>query len=222
MNSQINNIRKSTKKILESIPPGVLLLAAAKMRTLEEVEAAIQAGVTDIGYNYVQEALPIIQTIGDRAKWHMIGHLQQNKVKIAVEYFDMIETVDSWRLAQSLDRYCANLQKKMPVLVEVNSGRETNKTGVLPEEVDELVIRMSTLQNLRVEGLMTMGPRFGDPEDSRPYFKATREVFERIAARNLPNITMKFLSMGMSNSYQIAIEEGANIVRIGTKLFGER
>ena len=222
MNSQINNIRKSTKKILESIPPGVLLLAAAKTRTLEEVEAAIQAGVTDIGYNYVQEALPIIQTIGDRAKWHMIGHLQQNKVKIAVEYFDMIETVDSWRLAQSLDRYCANLQKKMPVLVEVNSGRETNKTGVLPEEVDELVIRMSTLQNLRIEGLMTMGPRFGDPEDSRPYFKATREVFERIAARNLPNITMKFLSMGMSNSYQIAIEEGANIVRIGTKLFGER
>lgn len=198
------------------------MLAAAKTRTLEEVEAAIQAGVTDIGYNYVQEALPIIQTIGDRAKWHMIGHLQQNKVKIAVEYFDMIETVDSWRLAQSLDRYCANLQKKMPVLVEVNSGRETNKTGVLPEEVDELVIRMSTLQNLRVEGLMTMGPRFGDPEDSRPYFKATREVFERIAARNLPNITMKFLSMGMSNSYQIAIEEGANIVRIGTKLFGER
>ncbi len=222
MNSQINNIRKSTKKILESIPPGVLLLAAAKTRTLEEVEAAIQAGVTDIGYNYVQEALPIIQTIGDRAKWHMIGHLQQNKVKIAVEYFDMIETVDSWRLAQSLDRYCANLQKKMPVLVEVNSGRETNKTGVLPEEVDELVIRMSTLQNIRVEGLMTMGPRFGDPEDSRPYFQATREVFERIAARNLPNITMKFLSMGMSNSYQIAIEEGANIVRIGTKLFGER
>lgn len=198
------------------------MLAAAKTRTLEEVEAAIQAGVTDIGYNYVQEALPIIQTIGDRAKWHMIGHLQQNKVKIAVEYFDMIETVDSWRLAQSLDRYCANLQKKMPVLVEVNSGRETNKTGVLPEEVDELVIRMSTLQNIRVEGLMTMGPRFGDPEDSRPYFKATREVFERIAARNLPNITMKFLSMGMSNSYQIAIEEGANIVRIGTKLFGER
>lgn len=222
MNSQINNIRKSTKKILESIPPGVLLLAAAKTRTLEEVEAAIQAGVTDIGYNYVQEALPIIQTIGDRAKWHMIGHLQQNKVKIAVEYFDMIETVDSWRLAQSLDHYCANLQKKMPVLVEVNSGREINKTGVLPEEVDELVIRMSTLQNLRVEGLMTMGPRFGDPEDSRPYFQATREVFERIAARNLPNITMKFLSMGMSNSYQIAIEEGANIVRIGTKLFGER
>ncbi|MDO9547085.1 MAG: YggS family pyridoxal phosphate-dependent enzyme [Pelolinea sp.] len=222
MNSQINNIGESIKRILELIPPGVLLLVAAKTRTLEEVEAAIQAGVTDFGYNYVQEALPIIQTIGNRAKWHMIGHLQQNKAKIAVENFDMIETVDSWHLAQTLDRYCTNIQKKMPVLVEVNSGHEANKTGVLPEAVDELVIQMSTLKCLCVQGLMTMGPRFGDPEESRPYFKATCEIFERIAAKNLPNITMQFLSMGMSNSYQIAIEEGANIVRIGTKLFGKR
>ena len=222
MEPQINAIGESVRRILDTIPSSVLLLAAAKTRTLEEVEAAIQAGVTDFGYNYVQEALPIIQTIGNRAKWHMIGHLQQNKVKIAVENFDMIETVDSWRLAQSLDRYCANLQKKMPVLVEVNSGHEASKTGVLPEAVDELIMQMSSLKYLCVEGLMTMGPRFGDPEDSRPYFKATREVFERIAARNLPNVEMQFLSMGMSNSYQIAIEEGANIVRIGTKLFGER
>lgn len=222
MNSQINNIAKSFRQILHTIPPGVLLLAAAKTRTLDEIEAAIQAGVTDFGYNYVQEALPIIQTIGSRAKWHMIGHLQKNKAKIVAEHFDMIETVDSWRLAQTLDRYCSDIQKKMPVLVEVNSGHEANKTGILPEAVDELVIQMSGLKYLSVEGLMTMGPRFGDPEESRPYFKATREVFERIAARNLPNITMRFLSMGMSNSYQIAIEEGANIVRIGTGLFGKR
>ena len=110
----------------------------------------------------------------------------------------------------------------MPVLLEVNSGHEANKTGILPEAVDELVVQMSTLKYLRVEGLMTMGPRFGDPEENRPYFKTTREVFERIASRNFPNITMHFLSMGMSNSYQIAIEEGANIVRIGSMLFGER
>lgn len=222
MNSQMNKISESLRQILHTIPPGVLLLAAAKTRTLEEVEATIQAGVTDFGYNYVQEALPIIQAIGSRAKWHMIGHLQQNKVKIAVEHFDMIETVDSWRLAQTLDRYCENIQKKMPVLVEVNSGHEASKTGVLPEAVDELVIQMSKLKYLCVEGLMTMGPRFGDPEESRPYFKATRKVFERITSRNLPNMTMRFLSMGMSNNYQIAIEEGANIVRIGTRLFGER
>ena len=222
MNSQINDISESIRQILHTIPSGVLLLAAAKTRTLEEVETAIQAGVTDFGYNYVQEALPIIQTISSRAKWHIIGHLQQNKAKIATEHFDMIETVDSWRLAQTLDRYCANIQKKMPVLLEVNSGHEANKTGILPEAVDELVVQMSTLKYLRVEGLMTMGPRFGDPEENRPYFKTTREVFERIASRNFPNITMHFLSMGMSNSYQIAIEEGANIVRIGSMLFGER
>lgn len=222
MNPQINNLGQSIKRILDSIPPGVLLLAAAKTRTLEEVEVAIQSGVTDFGYNYVQEALPIIQAIGNRAKWHMIGHLQQNKVSVAVSDFDMIETVDSWHLAQTLDHHCAKIQKKMPVLVEVNSGREVNKTGVLPEAVDDLIIQMSSLKYLSVEGLMTMGPRFGDPENSRPYLKATREVFERIADRNLPNINMKYLSMGMSNNYQIAIEEGANIIRIGTKLFGER
>ncbi|NMC84353.1 MAG: YggS family pyridoxal phosphate-dependent enzyme [Anaerolineaceae bacterium] len=222
MNSKISNISESFRQILHTIPTGVLLLAAAKTRTLEEVEAAIQAGITAFGYNYVQEALPIIQEIGDQTKWHMIGHLQQNKVSVAVKNFDMIETVDSWRLAQALDHQCAKIQKKMPVLVEVNSGREVSKTGVLPEAVDDLIIQMSSLKYLSVEGLMTMGPRFGDPEDSRPYFKATREVFERIAARNLPNIAMKYLSMGMSNSYQIAIEEGATIIRIGTKLFGER
>ena len=123
MNPQINNLGQSIKRILDSIPPGVLLLAAAKTRTLEEVEVAIQSGVTDFGYNYVQEALPIIQAIGNRAKWHMIGHLQQNKVSVAVSNFDMIETVDSWHLAQTLDHHCAKIQKKMPVLVEVNSGR---------------------------------------------------------------------------------------------------
>ena len=187
-----------------------------------EVEIAIEAGITHFGYNYVNEALPIIQEIGSRANWHMIGHLQRNKAKMVVENFDMIETVDSWKLAQTLNRYCENSQKIMPVLVEVNSGYEENKTGVLPEKVDELVIQISTLKNIRVEGLMTMGPRIGNPEDSRPYFKTTRAIFERLATMGLENISMNFLSMGMSNSYRIAIEEGANIIRIGTILFGER
>ncbi|MBU0510243.1 MAG: YggS family pyridoxal phosphate-dependent enzyme [Chloroflexi bacterium] len=222
MNSPVNEISESVKRILETIPPEVILVAAAKTRTLEEVEAAIQAGVTHIGYNYIQEALPIIQTIGSRVTWHMIGHLQRNKAKMAGQHFDMIETIDSWQLAQTLDRHCANFGKTMSVLVEVNSGRESNKTGVLPDDVDEFVRRISALEHLRVEGLMTMGPRFGDPEDSRPYFKATRVAFDRLTALNLPNVTMRYLSMGMSNSYRIAIEEGANIVRIGTKLFGGR
>ena len=222
MTLQINGITESVGRILETIPSEVLLIAAAKTRSLEEVEAVIHAGVTHIGYNYVQEALPIIQAIGSRATWHMIGHLQSNKAKLVAQHFDMIETVDSWRLAQTLDRYCANLEKTMPILVEINSGREANKTGVMPEDVDELVHRISALKHIYVNGLMTMGPRFGDPENSRPYFKTTREAFERLAAKNWPNVTMRYLSMGMSNSYRIAIEEGANIIRIGTSLFGER
>jgi pyridoxal phosphate enzyme (YggS family) len=217
-----NGIAESVENILKTIPPHVLLLAAAKTRSLEEVEAVLSGGVTHIGYNYVQEALPIIQAIGSRATWHMIGHLQRNKTKTAIQYFDMIETVDSWRLAQTLNRYCEIKQKTMPVLVEINSGSEANKTGVLPDEVDRLVEQMSTLKYLRLEGLMTMGPRFGDPEDSRSYYRATREVFERLSARDLLNVNMRYLSMGMSNSYRIAIEEGANIIRIGSQLFGER
>jgi pyridoxal phosphate enzyme (YggS family) len=222
MNAGIHEIEESVKRIQKTIPPGVLLLAAAKTRTLEEVVSVIRAGVTHIGYNYVQEALPIIQTIGSRAIWHMIGHLQRNKAKIAAIYFDMIETVDSWKLAQTLEYYCKANHKTMPVLIEINSGREAKKTGVLPEAVEELVLQMSTLEHLRLDGLMTMGPRFGNPEDSRPYFKTTRAMFERLAVMNLPNISMRYLSMGMSNSYHIAIEEGANIVRLGSKLFGDR
>ena len=215
-------ISEVVKQIKDSISSDVILLAAAKTRSLEEVEAVIQAGVTHIGYNYIQEAIPIIQSIGTKAEWHMIGHLQRNKAKIAIQNFDMIETVDSWHLAQTIDRYCGQIHKIMPVLVEINSGREANKTGVLPEEVDDLIQKIATLANIHIEGLMTMGPRFGNPEDARPYFKATREIFEKIAANKLPNVNMRFLSMGMSNSYQIAIEEGANIIRIGTKLFGQR
>ena len=218
----LDNVKKTIKEILNTIPSHVLLVAAAKTRSLEEVQTAIEAGVTHIGYNYLQEALPIIQTIGKGAEWHFIGHLQRNKAKIVARNFDMVETVDSLRLAQTLDRHCANLEKKMPILIEINSGRESNKTGILPKDVDVFIQQINMLENLHVEGLMTMGPRFGDPEESRPYFKATREAFERLAAKNISNVEMRYLSMGMSNSYQIAIEEGANIVRIGTKLFGER
>lgn len=222
MNSRSEEIIKSVRVILETLPSNILLLAAAKTRTLEEVKAVINAGVTHIGYNYVQEALPIIQTIESKAKWHMIGHLQRNKAKLAVQNFDMIETVDSLRLAQMIDRHCEQIQKVMPVLVEINSGREANKTGVLPEEVDDLIQKIASFANIHIEGLMTMGPRFGNPEDARLYFKIAKDAYERIAAKNLPNVSMRFLSMGMSNSYQIAIEEGANIIRIGTKLFGQR
>ena len=144
------------------------------------------------------------------------------KVKKAVTIFDMIETVDSVDIAREIDRRCAQISKVMPVLIEVNSGRERQKTGVFPEETEELVREIAGLPNIKLMGLMAMGPRFGDPEDSRPYFVETRKVFERLKKLNLPNIEMRYLSMGMTNSYKIALEEGANIIRIGNKIFGER
>jgi pyridoxal phosphate enzyme (YggS family) len=170
----------------------------------------------------VQEAEEMHHVIGNQVKWHMIGHLQRNKVKKAIKLFNMIETMDSFQLAEMVDKQCALENKIMPVLIEINSGNESNKTGVLPEDADELILKISNLSNLRVQGLMTMGPRFGYPEDARPYFKATKKAFDRLKKLDIPNVEMKYLSMGMSNSYKIAIEEGANIIRIGTKLFGKR
>jgi pyridoxal phosphate enzyme (YggS family) len=214
-------IHDAVVRILQSLPPGIVLVAAAKSRTVEEVRVAVRAGVTCVGHNYVQEAAQMIPCFEGPVRWHMLGHLQRNKVKRAVQLFDMIETVDSRRLAQEIERRCAVDAKVMPVLVEVNSGREPQKAGVLPENVDELVWHISELPHLRLQGLMTMGPRFGDPEDARPYFRHTRKIFERLAAAKIPNVEMRFLSMGMSNSFRVAIEEGANMVRIGTLLFGQ-
>jgi len=215
-------IKENVRRILDQLPEGVRLVAAAKTRTPEEIMEAVGAGVTIIGENYVQEAEAARGVVGDRAKWHFIGYLQRNKVKKAVALFDMLETVDSVKLAQEIDKQCALVGKVMPVLIEVNSGREEQKSGVLSEDVEPLVKALSAFKNIRVMGLMTMGPRFGDPEDARPYFVETRKIFERLKGLNLPGVEMKYLSMGMTNSYQVAIEEGANVVRLGTRIFGER
>lgn len=215
-------IRENVQRLLAELPPGVLLVAAAKGRTPQEIIEALEAGVRIIGENYVQEAERAFAVIGRRAQWHMIGHLQTNKAKKAVEIFDMIETLDSVRLAQELEKHCARLGKTMPVLIEINSGREPQKSGIFPEDAEALIREVAQFPHLRVLGLMTMGPRFGNPDDARPYFRETRKLFERIKALHIPNVEMKYLSMGMSNSYKVALEEGANIVRIGTKIFGER
>lgn len=215
-------IRENVQKILSELPQGVELVAAAKARLPEEVLEAVKAGVKIVGENYIQEAERAYALVGNRAKWHFIGHLQKNKVKKAAALFDMIETVDSIELAEEIDKRCSQIGKVMPVLIEVNSGREEQKAGVVPEKVESLIREISGLQHIKVMGLMTMGPYSPDPEDSRPYFVETSQVFEKIKKLNLPNTEMKYLSMGMTSSYQIAIAEGANMVRIGTKIFGER
>jgi len=205
----------------------VTIVLAGKTRTPEEIEEVMEAGATDIGENYVQEAEKMYNSLGEKAKkirWHMIGNLQKNKVTKALQIFDVIQTVNSLEKALAINKRAEKMEKITPVYIEINIGSEITKSGVEPkyEIIENLVGEMSKLACLKVDGLMTMGPRFGNPEDSRPDFRKTKEIFERIKALNLPGVNMQTLSMGMSNSYKIAIEEGANLVRLGTIIFGER
>ena len=215
-------IKENVEHLLRELPEGVTLLAAAKERSADEISKAIRAGITIIGENYLQDALRVINKVKEKAQWHFIGHLQTNKVKKVIDIFDLIESVDSLKLAKEIERCCMRRDKVMPVLIEVNSGEEDQKNGVAPMDVEKLAREISALNYIKIMGLMTMGPRFGDPEQARPYFRKTREIFDQIRDLRLPNVEMRWLSMGMTNSYKIAIEEGANLVRVGTKIFGQR
>jgi len=220
-------------RIREEIPKDVTIVLSVKTRTVEQIEEAIDAGVADIGENYVQEAGQMYSALQKKAakvKWHMIGHLQTNKINKALRIFDVIQTVDSLEKAAAIDKRVEGVRKKViPVYIEINIGSEFSKAGIKPAEhepfeeyIEKLIRDMSKLEHIRLEGLMTMGPRLGNPEDVRPYFRRTREIFEKTKALALPNVNMKYLSMGMTNSYGVAIEEGSNMIRIGTAIFGER
>jgi len=209
-------IKNNVQKVLSALPGHVELVAASKSRNVEEILEAINGGVKTIGENYVQEAEEKFSLIASKVKWHFIGHLQKNKVKRAVRLFDMIETVDSLEIAACLDRASSEAGKIMPILVEINSAFEKNKSGVLPQGAENLIKDMLGFKNIRVSGLMTMGPALKNPEDYRPYFRDTKALFDKIKS----TLDIKYLSMGMSDSYHIAIQEGANLVRLGTALFG--
>jgi pyridoxal phosphate enzyme (YggS family) len=218
----MDSIKENVRNIIRELPEDVILVAAVKGKKSQELVEAVNAGVSVIGENYLQEAEEHFRIIGDKVKWHFIGHLQLNKVKKAVQIFDMIETVDSFKLAKEIDKRCKEIEKIIPVLIEINSAKEPQKFGVLPEDAERLIREISFFENIKIQGLMTMGPNLSDPEKLRPYFKLTKDLFEEIRTLNLNNVEMKYLSMGMTDSYKIAIEEGANIVRIGTKIFGRR
>ncbi len=219
----MTQVADRVRHILDALPEGVLLVAAAKTRSPEEVREACEAGLRAVGHNYIQEGQAMREALDDLdIRWHFIGPLQRNKARHAVRSFDVVETVDSLRLARALDKRCRIEGRTLPVLLEVNSGREASKHGVLPGDVAELARQVSQLEHLRVHGLMTMGPFTGDPEASRPYFVITRRLFDELGAMDLPGVEMAWLSMGMSNSWQVAVQEGANIVRIGTAIFGPR
>ncbi len=214
-------IRENVRRIINELPHGVRLLAATKGRSVDEILQAIDAGVDLIGENYVQEAITKYSEIGNRVEWHFIGHLQRNKVKKAVEIFNMIETVDSFKIAMEIDKRAKIIGKIMFILIEVNSGREKQKAGVMPEDVLKLAEDIYPLEHVRLMGVMTMGPVVSTPEEIRPYFKLTREIFDELRYI-YGDEQIKYLSMGMTDTWKIAVEEGANIVRIGTGIFGPR
>ena len=201
----------------------VRLLAASKSQPVDALRAALAAGVVLVGENYVQEAQEKKRQLADaKVEWHMIGHLQRNKAKLAVELFDVIESLDNLALARELDKEAAKLSKIVRTFIEVNLAGEESKTGIAKGEVAGLLETISRLDHLSVEGLMTVPPYRENLEDVRPYFRELRELRDSLNSLNLPNVQLKELSMGMTHDFTVAIEEGATIVRVGTALFGPR
>jgi len=204
-------------------PKNIKLVAISKWMDIEQIQQAIDCGQILFGENYLQEASGKIQHFPRTINWHFTGHLQSNKAKQAAELFDVVETVDRLSVAQALDKHAKLLKKELSVLVQVNTGREKQKSGIFPEETEHLLRLIAKETDLRILGLMTMPPFFADPEKSRPYFKELKNLAELLAAQDLftDNNNVE-LSMGMSGDYPVAIQEGATIVRVGTALFGAR
>jgi PLP dependent protein len=200
----------------------ITIVCAAKTKGPEAVRAAIAGGATDIGENYVQEAREKIAQVPDPAHWHLIGHLQRNKAKEAVRLFTLIHSLDTEALAQELHRQGEKQGKIVRALIEVNLGGEQSKSGIAPAHVEPLLEAVATLPSLHVEGFMTVPPPGPNAEASRPYFHELARLRERYARFQTTNIALRTLSMGMTDDYQVAIEEGATIVRIGRAIFGER
>lgn len=203
-------------------PSDARLMAVTKQVEDERILEAVDAGIDMIGENYVQEGKRKFDIIGPGVEWHLIGHLQRNKAKYVVRFIDMIHSVDRLDVAREIDRRAAVEGRVMKVLVEVNLAGEQSKSGIGSDEVSGLVRQIATLPGLSVQGLMTMPPWFSDPQEARPFFRELRLLRDRIAEEDIPGVKMKELSMGMSADYQVAIEEGATIVRVGRALFGSR
>ncbi|MDH3392495.1 MAG: YggS family pyridoxal phosphate-dependent enzyme [Desulfobulbaceae bacterium] len=204
-------------------PAAVRLVAVSKRVPLERLQEAVAAGQLVFGENYLQEADLKIKALGGGVEWHFIGHLQSNKAKLASTLFDAVETVDRLKLATALDRHLAGEGKRMPVLLQVNIGREVQKSGVLPEDAEALLRQVNDLPNLAVRGLMAMPPYFENCEDVRPFFRQLRQMADAFVDQGLLGQHGPLeVSMGMSGDYEVAVEEGATLVRVGTALFGER
>ena len=200
----------------------VLLVAVSKTRTPEEINIAIEAGVTDIGENKVQEIMDKYDDIKP-VRWHMIGHLQTNKVKYIIDKVSMIHSVDSYKLAAEINKRAAACGITMDILLQVNSAQEESKFGISTEETEGLIMQiLDSCENIRIRGLMCIAPYADDPEDIKKYFDSVKEQYDQFSTIDHPNLDFRYLSMGMSHDFPVAIEAGSNLVRVGSAIFGER
>lgn len=222
----ISTIRKKINKAQEIsslAEKEILLLAVTKTIGIPQIEEAVACGLTTLGENRVQELLSKYDQIKVPVDWHLIGHLQTNKVKYIIDKVSLIHSLDSLALAREIDKRSGEKNQVTPVLVQINVADEDSKFGLAPAAVEDFIKEAAmTYPNIAIKGLMTIGPYVEDPEEARPVFQEMRNIRDRVRELGIPQVEMKYLSMGMTNDYQIAVEEGANIVRVGSGIFGTR
>jgi len=219
-------VKENIFRIKERIPDSVTIVAVSKGRTVEQIREAVAAGITDIGENRVQEAIVKQSSSGAQElrssgalRWHMVGHLQTNKVKEAVKIFDLIHSVESLRLAAEIDKQAAKINKVQDILLEVKTSTEATKFGLKPKDTIEVIKVAAKFKNINIKGLMTIAPLLDNAEKSRPYFRMLRELKDKINELRTLNSELNILSMGMTDDYEVAIEEGSNMVRLGRAIF---
>ncbi len=225
-------LKENLKKVEETVQAAcersgrdrseITLIAVSKTKPAEMLKEVYDAGVRDFGENKVQEICDKYETLPSDIRWHMIGHLQRNKVKYIIDKVCMIHSVDSYRLAEEINIQAKKHRLVMPVLIEVNIADEQTKFGVSKEDALQLIEEVSHLENIRIQGLMTVAPYVEDAQENRKYFQEIKQLAVDIQAKNIDNVAMRVLSMGMTGDYAVAIEEGADMVRVGTGIFGER
>lgn len=219
---KIQNIKADAAMACGRNPEDILLCAVTKTRTAEEINEAVDAGITDIGENKVQEIMDKYDDIKP-VRWHMIGHLQTNKVKYIIDKVSMIHSVDSYKLAAEINKRAAACGITMDILLQVNSAQEESKFGISTEETEGLIMQiLDSCENIRIRGLMCIAPYADDPEDIKKYFDSVKEQYDQFSTIDHPNLDFRYLSMGMSHDFPVAIEAGSNLVRVGSAIFGER
>ncbi|WP_294375810.1 YggS family pyridoxal phosphate-dependent enzyme [uncultured Clostridium sp.] len=214
-------IKENIECIKNKIPDDVKLLAVSKTKPLEYLEEAYECGIRDFGENKVQELVEKYENFHKDVRWHLIGHLQTNKVKYLVDKVFLIHSLDSVNLLNMIEKVFGKAGKTADVLIQINIGREESKTGIFEEDLEDFILEIEKCEHVSVKGLMVIIPQ-GDEESNRKYFKKTKAIFDELKTRNFKNITMQILSMGMTHDYETAIEEGSTLVRVGTGIFGER